>query len=64
MGVLLSKPNTEKDFDEGGNAKLQYAACSMQVQGTLIRFELLNGILKEIIWMSGMANYYGGRPHS
>jgi len=30
MGVLLSKPNTEKEYDEGENAKIQYAACSMQ----------------------------------
>lgn len=30
MGVLLSKPNTEKEFEEGGNAKLLFAACSMQ----------------------------------
>lgn len=30
MGVLLSKPNVEKEFEEGGNAKLQFACCSMQ----------------------------------
>jgi len=32
MGVLLSKPNTEKEYDEGENAKIEYAACSMQVR--------------------------------
>lgn len=31
MGVLLSKPNTEKEFDEGESDKLAFAACSMQV---------------------------------
>ena len=31
MGVLLSKPNVEKEFEEGGNGKLQFATCSMQV---------------------------------
>jgi hypothetical protein len=35
MGVLLSKPNVEKEFEEGGNAKLQFACCSMQVLQTL-----------------------------
>jgi hypothetical protein len=35
MGVLLSKPNTEKEFEEGGNAKLKFAACSMQVMCAL-----------------------------
>jgi hypothetical protein len=31
MGVLLSKPNTEKEYDEGESDKLAFAACSMQV---------------------------------
>ena len=31
MGVLLSKPNTDKEYDEGQNDKLAFAACSMQV---------------------------------
>jgi hypothetical protein len=31
MGVLLSKPNTDKEYDEGENEKMAYAACSMQV---------------------------------
>lgn len=30
MGVLLSKPNTAKEYDEGSNEKLAFAACSMQ----------------------------------
>lgn len=30
MGVLLSKPNTDKEYDEGENEKMAYAACSMQ----------------------------------
>jgi len=29
--VLLSKPNTDKDFDEGESDRLAFAACSMQV---------------------------------
>lgn len=32
MGVLLSKPNTDKEYDEGENSVIAYAACSMQVQ--------------------------------
>jgi hypothetical protein len=31
MGVLLSKPNTEKVFEEGTNGSVTFAACSMQV---------------------------------
>jgi hypothetical protein len=31
MGVLLSKPNTDKEYDNGENAKLSFAACNMQV---------------------------------
>ena len=31
MGVLLSKPNTDKVFDDGESEKIAYAACSMQV---------------------------------
>lgn len=31
MGVLLSKPNTDKEYDDGENAKLTFAACNMQV---------------------------------
>jgi len=34
MGVLLSKPNTTKEFDEGENPKMSFAACSMQVFST------------------------------
>eukprot|EP00960_Hanusia_phi_P046266 757725-Hanusia_phi.AAC.7 len=30
MGVLLSKPNTDKVFDDGENEKIAFAACSMQ----------------------------------
>mmetsp|Transcript_67366 Transcript_67366/g.179859 ORF Transcript_67366/g.179859 Transcript_67366/m.179859 type:complete len:178 (-) Transcript_67366:1384-1917(-) len=30
MGVLLSKPNTEKEMETGGNEKLKFAVCSMQ----------------------------------
>mmetsp|Transcript_7162 Transcript_7162/g.13858 ORF Transcript_7162/g.13858 Transcript_7162/m.13858 type:complete len:320 (+) Transcript_7162:45-1004(+) len=30
MGVLLSKPNTEKVYDEGAVGNVKYAACSMQ----------------------------------
>jgi len=30
MGVLLSKPNTEKVYDEGAEGGISYAACSMQ----------------------------------
>jgi hypothetical protein len=30
MGVLLSKPNTEKVFDEDTTGPIKYAACSMQ----------------------------------
>jgi len=30
MGVLLSTPNTDKDFDEGESDRLAFAACSMQ----------------------------------
>lgn len=30
MGVLLSKPNTEKEMESGGNEKLKFAVCSMQ----------------------------------
>ncbi|EKX37869.1 hypothetical protein GUITHDRAFT_154860 [Guillardia theta CCMP2712] len=30
MGVLLSKPNTDKVFDDGESEKIAYAACSMQ----------------------------------
>lgn len=32
MGVLLSKPNTDKTYDEGENARFAFAACSMQVR--------------------------------
>jgi hypothetical protein len=32
MGVLLSKPNTDKEYDEGENNVIAYAACSMQVR--------------------------------
>ena len=32
MGVLLSKPNTDKVYDEGENSVIAYAACSMQVR--------------------------------
>ena len=40
MGVLLSKPNTEKEFDEGSNGKLQFACCSMQVTFWMVDFIL------------------------
>lgn len=30
MGVLLSKPNTDKTFETGENDKMEFAACSMQ----------------------------------
>jgi serine/threonine protein phosphatase PrpC len=30
MGVLLSKPNTEKVFEEGSQGGISFAACSMQ----------------------------------
>jgi hypothetical protein len=31
MGVLLSKPNTDKEFEEDISGPIKYAACSMQV---------------------------------
>jgi len=34
MGVLLSKPNTTKQYDAGENTKMSFAACSMQVFST------------------------------
>lgn len=30
MGVLLSKPNTDKEYDQGENNVIAFAACSMQ----------------------------------
>ena len=73
MGVLLSKPNVEKEFEDGGNEKLQFACCSMQVTGptcseTLEHASKLYAIIEIIVLIKFLTSRAyatrrdGGRP--
>ena len=59
MGVLLSKPNIEKEFEDGGNEKLEYACCSMQVP--YVSEQLLNGQWMLLPNLSRTINLQGWR---